>query len=106
MMGTKIRSFSPLPDDLSLEDLVPQDHFYRRLEATLDLSFVIDLVGPLYARAEGPPSTRSSSSSCSWSCSSRTSGASGSSYEWCPTASRCAGTWATTCKSLCPTTPP
>ena len=50
MMGTKIRSFSPLPDDLSLEDLVPQDHFYRRLEATLDLSFVMDLVEPLYAR--------------------------------------------------------
>ena len=38
MMGTKIRSFSPLPDDVSLEDLVPKDHFYRRLEAALDLS--------------------------------------------------------------------
>jgi transposase len=50
MMGTKIRSFSPLPDDLSLEDVVPQDHFYRRLEATLDVSFVMDLAGPLYAR--------------------------------------------------------
>ena len=25
MMGTKIRSFTPLPYDLSLEDLVPQD---------------------------------------------------------------------------------
>jgi hypothetical protein len=23
-MGTKIRSFSPLPDELSLEDLVPE----------------------------------------------------------------------------------
>ena len=46
MMGTKIRSFSPLPDDLSLEDLVPEDHFYRRLEATLDLSFVRELVRP------------------------------------------------------------
>lgn len=38
MMGTKIRSLSPLPHDLSLEDLVSQDHFYRRLQATLDLS--------------------------------------------------------------------
>ena len=38
MMGTKVRSFSPLPDDLSLEDLVPDDHFYRRLEAHLDLA--------------------------------------------------------------------
>jgi hypothetical protein len=27
-MGTKIRHFSPLPD-LSLEDLVPKDNFYR-----------------------------------------------------------------------------
>jgi transposase len=49
MMGTKIRSFSPLPDDLSLEELVPDDHFYRRLQAQLDLSFVRELVAPLYA---------------------------------------------------------
>ena len=41
MMGAKVRSFSPLPDDLSLEDLVPKDHFYR-LQARLDLSFVRD----------------------------------------------------------------
>ena len=32
MMGTKIRSFSPLPRDVSLEELVPADHFYRRLQ--------------------------------------------------------------------------
>ncbi len=32
MMGAKIRSFAPLPD-LSLEELVPKDNFYRRLEA-------------------------------------------------------------------------
>src|SRR5215210_7458482 len=54
MMGTKIRSFAPLPRDLSLEDLVPYDHFYRRLEAQLDLSFVRDLVGPLYANGGRP----------------------------------------------------
>jgi len=54
MMGTKVRSFSPLPDDLSLEDLVPEDHFYRRLEATLDLSFVRKLVAPLYANGGRP----------------------------------------------------
>lgn len=46
MMGTKIHSFSPLPHDLSLEDLVPQDHFYRRLQARLDLSVVRELVAP------------------------------------------------------------
>ena len=36
-MGTAIRSFSPLPRNVSLEDLVPKDHFYRRLEERLDL---------------------------------------------------------------------
>jgi transposase len=54
MMGTKIRSFSPLPRDVSLEDLVPTDHFYRRLEADLDLSFVRELVRPLYAGGGRP----------------------------------------------------
>jgi len=54
MMGTKVRSFSPLPYDLSLEDLVPQENFYRRLEATLDLSFARELVAPLYANGGRP----------------------------------------------------
>jgi transposase len=48
-MGTKERVFSPLPHGVSLEDLVPQDNFYRRLEETLDLSFVRDLVRSRYA---------------------------------------------------------
>jgi transposase len=54
MMGTKVRIFATLPEDLSLEDLVPEDHFYRRLEARLDLSFVRDLVEPLYANGGRP----------------------------------------------------
>ena len=54
MMGTKIRTFAPLPDDLSLEELVPQDNFYRYLEAQLDLSFVRELVAPLYAKGGRP----------------------------------------------------
>jgi transposase len=54
MMGTKIRSFSPLPHDVSLEDLVPQHHFYRRLQARLVLSFVRALVAPLYAGGGRP----------------------------------------------------
>ena len=55
MMGTKERNFQPLPEDISLEDLVPEDNFYRRLQAKLDLSFVRDLVEDLYA-ASGRPS--------------------------------------------------
>jgi transposase len=54
MMGIKVRSFANLPRDLSLEGLVPEDHFYRRLEARLDLSFVRELVAPLYAKGGRP----------------------------------------------------
>jgi transposase len=54
MMGTKVRSFAPLPKDISLEDLVPGDNFYRRLEARLDLSFVREFVAPLYANGGRP----------------------------------------------------
>ena len=43
MMGMKERNFSPLPD-LSLEELVPKEHFYRSLQMTLDLSFIRELV--------------------------------------------------------------
>jgi transposase len=42
-------------EHLSLEELVPQDHFYRHLERVLDLSFVRELVAPYYA-AGGRPS--------------------------------------------------
>src|SRR5215472_11148756 len=54
MMGTKERSFVPLIH-VSLEELVPQDHFYRHLERTLDLSFVREFVQQTYA-AIGRPS--------------------------------------------------
>ena len=54
MLGTKARVFAPLVN-LSLEHLVPQDHFYRHLERSLDLAFVRDLVQPCYA-AGGRPS--------------------------------------------------
>jgi len=39
MMGSKQRNFAPLIN-VSLEDLVPGDHFYRHVEHTLDLSDV------------------------------------------------------------------
>ena len=53
-MGSKARVFAPV-EHLSLEELVPQDHFYRHLERSLDLSFVRDLVKGTYA-ALGRPS--------------------------------------------------
>ena len=48
MMGMKERSFAPLTH-VSLEELVPQNHFYRYLERTLDLSFVRTFVQESYA---------------------------------------------------------
>ena len=54
MMGKKERSFAPLVK-VSLEELVPQDHFYRHLERTLDLSFVRQFVQESYA-SKGRPS--------------------------------------------------
>jgi transposase len=48
MMGIKERHFVPL-ERITLEQLVPQDNFYRQVERTLDLSFVRDLVAPFYA---------------------------------------------------------
>src|SRR4029453_8679717 len=53
MMGQKDRSFAALPS-VTLEDLVPADHFYRHLERTLDLGFVRDLVRGTYAGSGRP----------------------------------------------------
>jgi transposase len=53
MMGTKARVFAPLPP-VSLEDLVPPDHFYRHLAQVLDLGFVRDLVRDAYADTGRP----------------------------------------------------
>jgi transposase len=54
MMGTKQRNFAPLVN-VSLEALVPVDHFYRHLERTLDLSFVREFVQETYTY-KGRPS--------------------------------------------------
>ena len=54
MMGTKQRHFAPL-SHVTVEELVPDDHFYRHLEQTLDLSFVREFVQEKYA-GKGRPS--------------------------------------------------
>jgi transposase len=53
MMGSKERHFAPLIN-VSIEELVPQDHFYRHLERTLDLSFVREFVQETYASSGRP----------------------------------------------------
>jgi hypothetical protein len=53
MLGTKERSFTPI-DTITLEDLVPVDHFYRVLERALDIGFVRDLVADRYAPTGRP----------------------------------------------------
>jgi transposase len=53
MMGKKERHFAPLIN-VSLEALVPPDHFYRHLERTLNLSFVREFVEKTYAHGGRP----------------------------------------------------
>jgi transposase len=53
MIGIKGRVFGALPP-VTLEELVPADHFYRHLERALDLGFVRDLVRGTYAEAGRP----------------------------------------------------
>jgi transposase len=48
MMGIKVRAFGPLPP-VTLDDLIPPDHFSRHLERSLDLSFVRELARGAYA---------------------------------------------------------
>jgi transposase len=53
-MGTKARAFAPV-NAVSLDALVPADHFYRHVDRVLDLGFVRGLVRDAYA-ARGRPS--------------------------------------------------
>src|SRR6266480_1144047 len=53
MMGSKARIFTPITA-VSLEELVPANHFYRHLDRVVDLSFVRDLVKETYAERGRP----------------------------------------------------
>src|SRR6266576_2032231 len=53
MMGSKARIFTPITA-ISLEELVPANHFYRHLDRVVDLSFVRDLVKETYAERGRP----------------------------------------------------
>lgn len=41
---------------VTIEDLVPENHFLRKLERALDLSFVYEETSHLYSRKYGRPS--------------------------------------------------
>lgn len=44
---------------VTIEDLMPREHFLRKLEAALDLSFVYEETAPLYSKnMAARPSTR------------------------------------------------
>ena len=51
MLGHKAREFKE-HKSISLEDLVPDDNFYRRVQRSIDLSFIRELVDEFYARME------------------------------------------------------
>ena len=53
MLGHKARDFRK-HISISLEDLVPQNNFYRQVEQSLDLSFVHDLADELYSSMGRP----------------------------------------------------
>jgi transposase len=53
MLGYKDRDFKPLTA-VSLEDLVPEENFYRQVECCLDLSFIRDLAREHYSEIGQP----------------------------------------------------
>jgi transposase len=48
MLGHKVREFKPLTG-ICLEDLVPEDNFYRQVEQSINLTFVRELAAEFYS---------------------------------------------------------
>jgi len=53
MLGFKVREFKQ-HKAISLEDLVPNDNFYRQVERSIDLSFIRDLADEFYSNIGRP----------------------------------------------------
>src|SRR6266496_6701306 len=53
MLGHKAREFKQ-HQSISLEDLIPDDNFYRQVERSIDLSFVRKLASEFYASMGRP----------------------------------------------------
>ncbi len=96
MMGTKARIFGPL-QQLSLEDLVPTDHFYRHVERTLGLAFVRDLVTSCYAPIGRPSVDPIVFFKLQLAMFLRVFALNVSSWTSLPIVSACGGSWAMTC---------
>ena len=56
-MMTQSAGFQGRMDFICIEDLVPQDHFLRKVEGLIDFSFIYDEVRDLYCQNNGRPST-------------------------------------------------
>src|SRR6266480_2225928 len=94
MMGTKARIFAPIAV-ISLDDLVPINHFYRHLDHVLDLSFVRDLVKETYAHGGRPSIDPVVFFKLQLVMFLKTSARSGCSCSWWQINSACAGMWDT-----------
>jgi transposase len=53
MIGIKVREFKT-HKNISLDDLVPENNFYRQLEVCINLNFVRDVVEGLYSNIGRP----------------------------------------------------
>ncbi len=53
MLGTQTKDFK-IHVRISLDDLVPEDNFYRQLETCINLDFIRDLVQELYSNLGRP----------------------------------------------------
>jgi transposase len=45
------------PETVNIKDLVPQDHLLRKIDETIDFSFIADKCRPLYCEDNGRPCT-------------------------------------------------
>src|SRR5690554_7775310 len=43
------------PETVNIEDLVPQDHLLRKINETIDFSFIAEKCRPLYCQDNGRP---------------------------------------------------
>ena len=63
-----VHAFEPkVESSIDLDSFVAEDHFLRRIDRVLDLSFVRELTAPRYAAQQGRPSIDPEVfSACSW----------------------------------------